>query len=146
MTKLRVIFVENGNVSNGSRAIRQLCQAVRRKVLDVAWPVGFESFTTERKLSFLGSILPEKSKLILIREMKHTRKNRSKYVETLTKLMKTNLPTANDVFTINLGNTTVNANSTPITHVNWRTRLESTRTTNAEQLPLMQNRLPEEQI
>jgi hypothetical protein len=90
VTKLRVIFVDGKNVTKGAQAIRLLCQAVRKRVLDASWPLGFETFPTERKLSFLGGLLSDKSKLILIRELKHTRKNKSKYVQTLTSLLENN--------------------------------------------------------
>jgi hypothetical protein len=92
MTKLRIIFVQPGHVFKGKQAVRMLCQHVRKKVLDTAWPVGFESFNKERKLSFLGTLLPTDCKLVLIRELKHTRTNKSRYVQMLSELRATMPP------------------------------------------------------
>lgn len=81
-TKLRVILRQEGSpIFSGSRAVRALSSLV--KTWAIPWPVDWIHWTMKDKLTFLGRYLPQGCELLLIRERKHTRKNKSLYLRTI---------------------------------------------------------------
>lgn len=82
-TKLRVVLKNrDGSIFRGSYAVAMLCQYIKPKLLDIVWPVGFEKFGKRAKLEFMAQHLPKGAELTLVRERKHTRRNRSLYLQT----------------------------------------------------------------
>lgn len=83
-TKLRVLVQTKGQRPlSGARAVRFLYSAVRTRLRNIEMPIGWKEFNTQQTLEFLGQYLPENTKLILIRERKHTRRTRSLYAKML---------------------------------------------------------------
>lgn len=85
-TKLRVVIKKRGmKPMYGPRAVNYLIKVVKSRVLSMAWPVDWDRMKRREQYSFLAQFLPNDTSLLLIREGRRTRRNRSLYVQMLKK-------------------------------------------------------------
>ena len=83
-TKLRVILQQrDGRKYTGKMAIALLCKFTQRSVLSMNYPIGWYKLSKIEKLKFLAAKLPKGHTLVVFREPRYCRKNRSMYLKNL---------------------------------------------------------------
>ena len=90
-SKLRILFRGPGNPRFicGNKAIAMLSQFVSKEcLLTMQLPLDWAKRNKYARLSFLAQLLPKGYELYLIREPKHTRKNKSLYLKMREKTFK----------------------------------------------------------
>ena len=90
-SKLRILFRGPGNPRFicGNKAIAMLSQFVSKEcLLTMQLPLDWGKRNKYSRLSFLAQLLPKGYELYLIREPKHTRKNKSLYLKMKDKVFK----------------------------------------------------------
>ena len=64
-------------------AIALLCKFTQRSVLSMNYPIGWYKLSKIEKLKFLAAKLPKGHTLVVFREPRYCRKNRSMYLKNL---------------------------------------------------------------
>ena len=83
-SKIRLLLLcPNNEVLNGSRVIAALCKMVQRNVYNLQLPEGWPTLKTQDKLKFLAKSMPKDYELVMLREPKWTRRNKSLYQKVL---------------------------------------------------------------
>ena len=83
-TKLRFILQNrDGSKYTGPMAVAWLCKLSQKNALSMQYPIGWGELKKAEKLKFLAARLPKGYTLVVFREPRYCRKNRSLYVKTL---------------------------------------------------------------
>jgi hypothetical protein len=83
-SKIRLLLLcPNFQILNGSKVIAALCKMVQRNVYNLQLPDGWLTLKTQDKLKFLAKSMPKGYELLMLREPKWTRRNKSLYQQVL---------------------------------------------------------------
>ena len=83
-SKIRYLLLcPNDDIIHGSKVIAALCKMVQRNVYNLQLPEGWLTLKTQDKLKFLAKSMPKGYELLMLREPKWTRKNKSLYQKVL---------------------------------------------------------------
>jgi len=92
-SKVRVILTTANGTLKGSRAVAMLYSLAKNGLFDKYLPENWKEWTKLQRMKYLADYLPEDVKLTCIREVKHTRKDKSLYVKTF---IESKLPQMNE--------------------------------------------------
>ena len=92
-SKVRVILTTANGTLKGSRAVAMLYSLAKNGLFDKYLPENWKKWTKLQRMKYLADYLPEDVKLTCIREVKHTRKDKSLYVKTF---IESKLPQMNE--------------------------------------------------
>ena len=93
-SKVRVILTTANGCLKGTRAVAMLYSLAKNSLFDKYLPENWKKWTKLQQMKYLADYLPEDVKLTCIREVKHTRKDKSLYVKTF--IESNNLPQMNE--------------------------------------------------
>jgi len=92
-SKVRVILTTANGCLKGTRAVAMLYSLAKNSLFDKYLPENWKKWTKLQQMKYLADYLPEDVKLTCIREVKHTRKDKSLYVKTF---VESKLPQMNE--------------------------------------------------